>query len=230
MRIGFEPTLRNVLHWSVSIAGAVVLLALTALLVNGRVYDWEVDVTRRLQDVDYPRWAFDLTANRLTNSDTPEGAAIILSVAALLWILRLRIESMIVLLISVPLHVAANFPKLIVERERPDEVIKGIISSGGALRSFPSGHAEFAITFYGFLIYIALLHVQSRIARVGLVAGWIAMALTVGFARIEVGEHWPLDVIAGYAAGIAVLSTLIWAHSALTKAIHKSGDSGTEKA
>jgi membrane-associated phospholipid phosphatase len=217
LRAAFQPSPANITCWTISITALVILLALTVVLADGRVYGWEVDMTRRLQDVNYPQWAFNLTANRLTNSDTPEGAAVILSVTALLWLLRLRTESVMILLISVPLHIAANFPKAIVERARPADVIDGISGYGG-MRSFPSGHAEFAITFYGFLVYVALLRIRSNIARGCLLAAWLALALAVGFARIEVGKHWPLDIVAGYVIGAGALAALIWAHRSLTGA------------
>jgi undecaprenyl-diphosphatase len=220
VRIAFEPTRVNIAHWAIWIAALLVLLVMTLILADGRVYAWEVDLTRQIQRIDYPEWAFNLTANRLTNSDTPEGAAIILSVVALLWLLRLRLESMIVLLISVPLHIAANAPKAIVERARPSDVIDGI-AGNGEMRSFPSGHSEFAVTFYGFLVYVALLHVRNRFVRGSLIAAWIAMAMAVAFARIEVGKHWPLDIVGGYVIGAGMLSALIWAHRSLTAAIQE---------
>jgi undecaprenyl-diphosphatase len=213
LRIGFAPTPRNVLHWASWAITLAVLLGLTAVLLDGRVYGWEVDVARWAQKVDYPQWAFTLTADRLTNSDTPEGAAIIASVAAVLWFLRLRIEAALIAL-SVPLHILGNFPKVLVVRDRPSEAIDGLTGLTG-VKSFPSGHAEFAITFYGFLVYVALLHVRNPTLKAALLAGWVAMVLAVGFARIEVGEHWPLDVIAGYVVGVGLLSGLIWLHRSL---------------
>lgn len=210
LRIGFEPVPANILPMAVFFTSLVALVAMTVLLADGEIYAWEVDVTREFQKTGYPEWAFDLTANRLTNSDTPIGAAIIFTVVAGLWLLRLRIESVLLLLLSVPLHVAANFPKLLVERERPGDVLDGTDGFGG-VKSFPSGHAEFAITFYGFLLYIAMTHVRSRALKAALATSGVAMALTVGFARIEVGKHWPLDVLAGYTIGIGILALLIWA-------------------
>jgi len=217
--IALEPTPAHIVQWVISGSTLVVLLTMTAVLLDGRVYGWEVDLTRESQRFDYPQWAFDLTANELTNSDTPLGAAIILSVVGLLWFLRLRVESLMVLLISVPLHIVVNFPKAIVERERPD----GALDGTGAMKSFPSGHAEFAITFYGFLVYLALLYIRNRFIRVALVAVWVVMVIAVGFARMEANRHWPLDIIGGYVIGVGALSALIWLHASLTMAIRSPG-------
>jgi membrane-associated phospholipid phosphatase len=224
LRLGFTPTPRNIMHWASWAISLAALLLITAVLLGGQVYQWEIDFTKWAQQVDYPEWAFTLTADRLTNSDTPEGAIIISSVALALWLLRLRIEAALVML-SVPLHILGNFPKAFVARERPSEIIDGVDGLGG-MKSFPSGHAEFAVTFYGLLLYLALLHVQNSLARAFLVSGWLVMVLAVGFARIEVGKHWPLDVIAGYAVGLGLLSGLIWLHSSLSAAarLHHRGE------
>jgi membrane-associated phospholipid phosphatase len=216
-RTGIEPTPRNVAHWASWVITLAVFLGLTVLLLPGQVYGWEVDVTRWAQDADYPDWAFTLTADRLTNSDTEEGATIILSVAAVLVLLRLPLEA-ILLLFAVPLHILANFPKAFMDRERPSELIEGLTGFGG-LKSFPSGHAEFAVVFYGFIAYVALLHVHNRVGQGLILLAWVGMCLAVGYARLSVGKHWPLDMVAGYVIGIGILSGLIWLHTHLDRAV-----------
>jgi undecaprenyl-diphosphatase len=215
-RIAIQPTRRNMFFWAVWSLTFGALLFMSAILLPGQVYGWEIDFTSWVQGVNYPDWAFRLTADRLTNSDTPEGALIITSFIVIFWLLRLRIEAVLVAL-SVPLHVIANFPKAFVERERPGEIIDGINGFGG-MKSFPSGHAEFAITFYGFILYVVLLHIRSTLARAFLISGFVGMVLMVGFARIEVGKHWPLDIVGGYVVGVGLLTGLIWLHSCLRAA------------
>jgi undecaprenyl-diphosphatase len=195
---------------------------MTAVLRDGRVYGWEVDFTSWAQGTDYPKWLFRLTSDNLTNSDTPQGAGIISAVCAFLWVIRLRIEAALVAL-SVPLHILGNFPKAIVERTRPSELIDGIAGVGGT-KSFPSGHAEFTVTFYGFLVYIAMFYVHGRIQRALLILTWLTVVASVGFGRIAVGRHWPLDSIGGYVVGIGLLSGLIWLHRALYAARETSKD------
>lgn len=96
------------------------------------------------------------------------------------------------------------------------------------MKSFPSGHAEFAITFYGFFVYLALLRVHNPLARGMLISGWIVLLLLVGFARMEVGKHWPLDVLGGYIVGVGLLSGLIWLHSSLSRAQSESAEEGPQ--
>jgi len=69
--------------------------------------------------------------------------------------------------------------------------------------SFPSGHAIASLIFFGALA--ALLAPRLRTAWSKLLL-WVAATLIVaaiGFSRIYLGVHYPTDVIAGYAAGLA---------------------------
>jgi undecaprenyl-diphosphatase len=60
--------------------------------------------------------------------------------------------------------------------------------------SFPSGHAATSAAGVVILAYL--------IGRGGV---WLALlALAIGFARVYVGVHYPLDVVAGALLGVAV--------------------------
>ncbi|WP_295390768.1 phosphatase PAP2 family protein [uncultured Thiodictyon sp.] len=67
---------------------------------------------------------------------------------------------------------------------------------GPALRklSFPSGHSVTAGLFCGVLVYYAR-HWEARTL-------WVLVALLVGFSRIAVGVHWPVDVAFGLGGGV----------------------------
>jgi membrane-associated phospholipid phosphatase len=62
--------------------------------------------------------------------------------------------------------------------------------------SLPSGHSAFAM-----LVAASLWPVAMRPVRVGLVV----FALWVGVSRISLGAHFPADVLAGFALGLAVV-------------------------
>jgi undecaprenyl-diphosphatase len=62
------------------------------------------------------------------------------------------------------------------------------------INSFPSGHTQIACTICAFMILI--------IKKYRLL--YIVMTILIGFERIYVGSHFPLDVIAGAILGILI--------------------------
>lgn len=222
---GFAPSRLNVVHWASWAVTLSILLGTTAVVLDGRVFGWEQEVSRWVQGREYPAWLFDVTSNRVTGEW--EGGLVVALAALSLLVLRQRLDAALVLL-TFPLHVLGNFPKAIVDRERPSDAFEGIVGLGGE-RSFTSGHAEFAFTFFGLLAFIALTHVRPWPGRVAIVGAWLVFAFPVGYDRIATGTHWPLDVLIGYIVGIGLLSGLIWLRRALVSATEaKHGDGGDE--
>lgn len=67
--------------------------------------------------------------------------------------------------------------------------------------SFPSGHVLNLTAIFGFLIFLTILHLPGRRLTLLAVALLALPILTVGFARVADGAHWPSDVLGGYMAG-----------------------------
>ena len=70
--------------------------------------------------------------------------------------------------------------------------------------SFPSGHSTAAAAYFGAVIYLCgSLPPRWR----NLVRAWAAlMIVLVGLARVILRAHWPSDVMAGFALGLALAS------------------------
>jgi undecaprenyl-diphosphatase len=77
--------------------------------------------------------------------------------------------------------------------------------------SFPSGHALSSFCFYGVLAGFLCARIQSRAGRFFIWSGSAALVLAIGLSRIYLGVHYPTDVIAGYIAAAAWVSTLLFA-------------------
>ena len=207
-----RPTRRNKLHWaSWAIAlGAEIILVF--ILRRGQTYAWERWLTRLFQDIPGRRLVFDVTST-LTNTISPTFLLIFLAILGTVLALGHR-GAALLLLITFPLHVLAQWPKALIDRPRPSDNFDGIVGVGG-FQSFPSGHSEYVVTFYGFLAYLVMLHLERRWMRWAVGIGWVVFALATGFGRIALGRHWPIDVLASYVIGLGLLSGMIWLHSAL---------------
>ena len=84
---------------------------------------------------------------------------------------------------------------------RPFLVLSGVaqLVNHETTSSFPSGHA----TFY-FALAMGVFLYNKKIGHV-----YIALAGLISFARIFVGVHWPLDILAGAGLG-SVISVIMY--------------------
>ncbi len=130
----------------------------------------------------------------------PRRLGVIGGVVALLFLLRGWSRG--ALLVTVTLIGAALLDgglKLFFGRDRPVAFFDHYPSP--TTFSFPSGHALFAMAFFGGIAVLLRPRLRQPALRIaaGLVA--IALILLIGFSRIYLGVHYPSDVVGGFAAG-----------------------------
>ncbi len=90
--------------------------------------------------------------------------------------------------------------KMAFGRPRP-EVVPHLLTETSL--SFPSGHSAMAAIVYMSLAAL-LTPIQSRRrARVYIVVVALVLTLIIGISRLLLGVHYPTDVLAGWAVGIA---------------------------
>lgn len=90
--------------------------------------------------------------------------------------------------------------KVAAGRSRPPST--GWMSSAAG-NSFPSGHTTAATAGYlALAMSVAVLLTSIRL-RVLVISAAAGLALAVGWTRVELGVHWPTDVLAGWAVGTA---------------------------
>jgi len=83
-----------------------------------------------------------------------------------------------------------NLIKDIIRAPRPSAPAVSVVYMGGATGfSFPSGHAQNTMTFWGVLC-------RETQARLIIVAAALVIPL-VGLSRMYLGVHWPVDVLGG---------------------------------
>jgi undecaprenyl-diphosphatase len=96
----------------------------------------------------------------------------------------------------------------LVRRARPSTVDWEGTAGGW---SFPSGHTMAATLGAGALAWAVTRHLARREARIIVWSGAVLYAVVVGWTRVWLGVHWPLDVVgswllgAGWLSGMALL-------------------------
>lgn len=104
------------------------------------------------------------------------------------------------LMVALALTVIDFTAKPFFGRARPALFPHGFVAGA----SYPSGHALFAVGFYGMIAYLALVGANAGLRWAGWIL-WALFAAALGFSRLVLGVHWPTDVVAGYVAGAIVL-------------------------
>lgn len=90
--------------------------------------------------------------------------------------------------------------KLGFNRPRPSLFIPAVHTVSS---SFPSGHAMSAAIAYSTVAYLAARLHRRKWARWLVMTGALVLVALISFSRIYLGVHYPSDVIAGVAIGLA---------------------------
>ncbi|MGY1932786.1 MULTISPECIES: phosphatase PAP2 family protein [Nocardia] len=173
-------------------ATALVVWAADARLVDSAdrgVFRW---INSRSDVLCRPLWVVQLAGVL--------GAPLIVAAAAVL-AHRFRLAVGLVLLVPAKLGVEYGILKVLVHRERPGAAIAGAVLRDGpaAGTAFPSGHA---IVLFGMATLLSP-YLGRRWREVAFGGATVAAV-----ARVYLGAHTPLDVLAGAAAGVGVGAVL----------------------
>ncbi len=100
-----------------------------------------------------------------------------------------------------------------VARPRPTSPPIHVYMPERGIPSFPSGHVENDVVYYGFLLYLSFTKPVSQWRyRWILIPFQLYAALNIlfiGYSRVLEGSHWLIDALAGYLTGALCLALLI---------------------
>ena len=110
-------------------------------------------------------------------------------------------------------QVLSTLLKVEFARPRPSFAEPVVAPAGGY--SFPSGHATASMAVYGALVYLVFVGVRQPVVKAVCVAAGTALVALIGFSRMYLGQHFPSDVIAGWAVALAWVAILLLSGSAV---------------
>ncbi|MGH2559575.1 MAG: phosphatase PAP2 family protein [Thermomicrobiales bacterium] len=199
--------IRTVWIWELGIVGGLAAAFLTLLIVVTRSAPTSFD--RRLaEEIQAIPWGILAFIPRLGSElgGGLYGFYLIPALTAAAFALLRHWRPLALLLAVYLLHFVAISPKLFIDAHRPSPDF-GVEGAGG-LQSFPSGHVQWAVSFYGLLAYLAWRAAPAR-WRPAVLPIYCAIVLGTMLGRIELGKHWPVDTLAGVLAGLIALRLVI---------------------
>jgi undecaprenyl-diphosphatase len=208
-RAGKIPLTNARALWVVSAVG-VLLLGIYASSAGSP--GWEVAVVRFIQDLSVPGLReLDLLFTRVGH--TPW--ALPLTGLAILGLAALGHPRLgLLLAVATGGRIIGGVVKVLVDRPRPDGGDVDLAQLFGG-PSFPSGHVLGTTLLLGWLAYSAIHVIPHRGARLSFQTVCVAAVALMGLSRVELGAHWPTDVVGGYLVAALMLIPLMSLNSRL---------------
>jgi membrane-associated phospholipid phosphatase len=190
---------RALVMFSIAALATFAFAKLTSEVLEGEADALDKSIALAIHRVDQP-W-LDYVMIGITSLGSGIGLAIAVTVPTL-WLLKHhhRRTALILACNAIAAQLVMVALKHYVRRPRPtlfDEITRP------ETFSFPSGHSMSAMVVYGGIAAVLVTLYPGR--RGWIVAAAALLIVAIGFSRIYLGVHWPLDVVAGFIAGVPLL-------------------------
>jgi undecaprenyl-diphosphatase len=144
-------------------------------------------------------------------------AGLVLLTAGLFWIVRLRLEALFVIAVSVTSAMLNALMKLLVARPRPTPHLVEVMQPADGT-SFPSGQVMAYIALWGLLFCLGGILLRGKAwQRLPFLVVAGLLVVLIGPSRIYMGEHWASDVLGSYLLGGAWLGLSLWLYLKLKR-------------
>ena len=191
-----------------------ILLALFTLLAVWVAYNpvlaIDVTITRAFQENQSPWLRYTMIAASFIGNVSALSLGLIILAAVLFWMVDLRLEAIMVVVVSATSALLNWLIKLVVARPRPSASLVEIIQATSG-QSFPSGHVMSYVAFWGLLFSLGIILFRGKHWwRTALLIISALLVVLVGPSRIYLGDHWATDVLGAYLIGGLLLSLSLW--------------------
>ncbi len=172
----------------------------------------DVTITREFQENQTPWLKGLMVAVSFLGNQSIIFTALIVLAALAFWIVRLRLEAVLIAILPIVSGILNTLIKLLVSRPRPTAQLVDIFQYATG-QSFPSGHVMSYVTFWGLLFSLGLiLFRRDRWWHYVLLIVPALFVVLVGPSRIYLGDHWASDVLGGYLFGGLLLGIALWVY------------------
>jgi undecaprenyl-diphosphatase len=190
-----------------AICGGILIFAgVTDLIREGEAHETEIQWMRDLRSPEDPArpigpvWLEHWSRHVTALGDGVVLALVTLLVAGYLLIERLYASTALLLVAVIGGAILTTVLKGYFDRDRPS-VVPHLADS--LFQSYPSGHSMMSSVVYLTLAVLLSRAMERRRAKIYLVGVALFLSFLVGLSRVYLGVHYPTDVVAGWAGGVA---------------------------
>lgn len=206
-----------------AIVATILFVVMTILAMHAPYFAIDLQISHALQSLRNP--ALDRFMELVGFPGLyPQVIALNTFIIVILYVLRLKWESLTLLVLGPIIGISGTLLRYTIDRPRPSPDLVWVAQEIEKGRySFPSGHALGFMAIFGFLWFLAFTLLRPSWHRTVILVLYGLLIALVGFSRVYVGEHWASDVLAGYIVGSAYLAVTIlfykWGKRAFFKRI-----------
>jgi membrane-associated phospholipid phosphatase len=170
----------------------------------------DIAITREFQENQAPWLRYTMIVVSYLGSNFPLFSLLLILTAVIFWTLRLRLEAIMVVGLSIVSSLLNTLIKLLVARPRPTASLVEVIQVASG-QSFPSGHVMSYLAFFGLLFSLGIILFRGkRWWRMLLLIIPALFVVLVGPSRIYLGDHWASDVLGAYLIGGVLLGLTLY--------------------
>ena len=192
---------------------AVLVLGTASVIVHSHPGPWPIDLQTTIYIQHHTSLGFYPFLNFVSFLNDPISSFVEMA----LWLLGLSLFRHFLqgLFIAVGTAIADTLDGLlstVVGRPRPHSPLIHVYIHE-PFHSFPSGHTEHDMVYYGFLLYLSLTKPVRQWRYHWLLLPFqlfaVVALVAIGYSRVFEGAHWVTDVLGGYLSGAILLCVLI---------------------
>ena len=170
----------------------------------------DIAITREFQENQAPWLRYTMIIVSYLGYNLPLFSLLIILTAVIFWTLRLRLEAIMVVGLSIVSSLLNTLIKLLVARPRPTASLVEVIQAASG-QSFPSGHVMSYLAYFGLLFSLGIILFRGkRWWRMLLLIIPALFVVLVGPSRIYLGDHWASDVLGAYLIGGVLLGLTLY--------------------